>query len=48
MGKLLLILIASFSDAAGAKRYQDVKITLPDFNNTPFNRENHGSFVAHN
>ena len=45
-GQTIVDIDREFLDAAGAKRYQDVKITLPDFNNTPFNRENHGSFVA--
>ena len=45
-GQTIVDIDREFLDAAGAKRYQDVKITLPDFNNTPFNHENHESFVA--
>ena len=34
-----------FLDAAGAKRYQNVKITLPDFEKTPFDKQSQTSFV---
>ena len=36
MGQVIVDIERDFLDAAGAKRYQDVKITLPDFKCTPF------------
>ncbi len=36
MGQTIVDIDREFLDAAGAKRYQDVEITLPDFEHTPF------------
>lgn len=36
MGKDIVNISRDFLDAAGAARYQDIKITLPDFENHPF------------
>ena len=44
-GQTIVDIDRDFLDAAGAKRYQDVKITLPDFTSTPFDVEGKESFV---
>ena len=46
MGADIVNISRDFLDAAGAKRYQDVKITLPDFDNTPFDEEKQTNFVS--
>ena len=43
MGKDIVNISRDFLDAAGAKRYQDIKITLPDFEQHPF-----GDFTRRN
>ena len=45
MGKDIVNISREFLDAAGAKRYQDVKIMLPDFENTPFDKQPQSNFV---
>ena len=45
MGKNIVDISRDFLDAAGAKRYQDIKITMPDFDNTPFAVEKQTNFV---
>ena len=45
MGEDIVNISRDFLDAAGAKRYQDVKITLPDFEKTPFDKQSQTSFV---
>ncbi len=45
MGQVIVNLDRSFLNKNGAKRYQDVEIKLPDFNNTPFNKANNNSFT---
>ena len=46
MGQKIVDLNRDFLDKNGAKRYQGVSISLPDFNNTPFDSENHRSFTS--
>lgn len=45
MGQDIVNISREFLDAAGADRYQDVKITLPDFEKTPFDEVPQTSFV---
>lgn len=45
MGKDIVNISRAFLDAAGAKRYQDIKVQLPDFSSTPFDVEKQNSFV---
>ncbi len=45
MGKDIVNISRDFLDAAGAKRYQDVKVTLPDFTKTPFDEVKQENFV---
>ena len=45
MGEDIVNISREFLDAAGAKRYQDVRITLPDFENTPFDKQPQSDFV---
>ena len=44
MGQTVVDLNREFLNKNGAKRYQDVVVTLPDFNNSPFNSEVSDSF----
>ncbi len=44
-GEEIVNISRDFLDAAGAKRYQDVQISLPDFNNHPFNKTTSNNFV---
>lgn len=44
-GKVIVDLERPFLDAAGAKRYQDIAVDLPDFSHTPFQKEVKESFV---
>ncbi len=46
MGQTIVDIERDFLDAAGAKRYQDVKITLPDFDNTPFTKTSTNNFTT--
>ncbi len=43
-GQTIVDVSREFLDAAGASRYQDIKITLPDFINTPFTTDAKASF----
>lgn len=43
-GQVIVDLKRSFVDAAGAKRYQDIHVALPDFNETPFKGDVQASF----
>lgn len=45
MGQDIVNISREFLDAAGADRYQDIKITLPDFEKTPFDEVPQTSFV---
>jgi len=45
MGQDIVNISRAFLDAAGAKRYQDIKVKLPDFEKTPFDVEKQSSFV---
>lgn len=45
MGQTIVDIDREFLDAAGAKRYQDIKITLPDFENTPFTKSSDKGFA---
>lgn len=45
MGQTIVDIDREFLDAAGAKRYQAVKIELPDFDNTPFDNKTSNGFV---
>ncbi len=45
MGQDIVNISREFLDAAGADRYQNVKITLPDFTKTPFDEEPQLNFV---
>lgn len=45
MGKTIVDISRDFLDAAGASRYQDITITLPDMDNTPFDETEISSFV---
>ena len=45
MGQDIVNISREFLDAAGADRYQDVKITLPDFEKTPLDEVPQTSFV---
>ncbi|MBM6840925.1 phosphoribosylformylglycinamidine synthase [[Clostridium] spiroforme] len=45
MGQDIVNISRAFLDAAGAKRYQDVKVKLPDFSKTPFTVEAKENFV---
>ncbi|MFQ6791523.1 MAG: phosphoribosylformylglycinamidine synthase [Thomasclavelia sp.] len=44
-GQDIVNISRDFLDAAGAKRYQDIKITLPDFEKTPFDEVPQTNFV---
>ena len=44
-GQTIVDIDREFLDASGAKRYQDVKITLPDFDQTPFDKKATKGFV---
>lgn len=44
-GQDIVNISRDFLDAAGAKRYQDIKITLPDFEKTPFDEVSQTNFV---
>lgn len=39
MGKDIVNISRDFLDAAGAKRYQNVEVELPNFESTPFDEE---------
>ena len=43
LGQTVVDLDRAFLDKNGAKRYQEIDIKLPDFNNTPFDLENTNS-----
>ena len=45
MGEDIVNISRAFLDAAGAKRYQDIKVELPDFTKTPFDVEKQLNFV---
>ncbi|MFV0394346.1 MAG: phosphoribosylformylglycinamidine synthase [Coprobacillaceae bacterium] len=45
MGQTIVDISRDFLDAAGAARYQDITIALPDMNNTPFVEEEAVSFI---
>ena len=44
LGQTIVDIDRAFLDKNGAKRYQDVEISLPDFNNNPFKVEKQTSF----
>ena len=44
LGQTIVDINRDFLDKNGAKRYQNAKILLPDFDNTPFDVEANGSF----
>lgn len=44
-GQTIVDIERPFLDAAGAKRYQDIQIDLPDFEHTPFEKEVKASFT---
>lgn len=46
MGKDIVNISREFLDAAGAKRYQDIKIELPDFSKAPFQSEAQVDFAG--
>lgn len=46
MGQNIVDISRDFLDAAGAKRYQDIKVALPDFNQTPFDITPRKHFVS--
>ena len=39
MGQKIVDIDRAFLDKNGAKRYQNVEVDLPDFNNVPFNND---------
>ncbi len=45
MGKDIVNISRDFLDAAGAKRYQNIEVELPDFESTPFDEEERNDFV---
>ena len=45
MGQKIVDIDRAFLDKNGAKRYQNVEVDLPDFNNVPFNNNVSGTFV---
>lgn len=46
MGQNIVDISRTFLDAAGASRYQDIKVKLPDFTNTPFDVKAKNNFVS--
>lgn len=45
MGQTIVDIDRAFLDKNGASRFQDVKVELPDFENTPFDNQTQTSFV---
>ena len=45
MGQTIVDINRSFLDKNGASRYQDVKVELPNFDETPFNQKSCGDFT---
>ena len=45
MGQTIVDIDRTFLNKNGASRYQDIKVTLPDFTNTPFDINNQQSFI---
>ena len=45
MGQTVVDISRDFLNKNGASRYQDIKVSLPDFNNTPFDKKANSSFV---
>ena len=46
MGKDIVNISRDFLDAAGAKRYQNIEVELPNFESTPFDEEERNDFVG--
>ena len=46
LGQTIVNLNRDFLNKNGAKRYQDVLVTMPDFKNTPFNDEEYENFTV--
>ena len=46
LGQTIVDIDRAFLDKNGAKRYQEVKVSLPDFENTPFNVKQQSDFIS--